>query len=213
MTHRGEDPPPRTRVGGPLENLRRWYVRDINISRRIGWEHGGPPDRFVKIYEAVDELLKVFVPKQRLDAMDMGERFKELLQTMNGVPTPEQKGTFPPLLNKSLFNYEDEPEPQPHRKVPRLGELEAGLTEIFGAWLPGKREFTGPVKDPKLNFSSTTGTRPSPPRSPGQGRRMAPAPQLTDWTVIVNQMVDLVGGPVLGPGQETSPLQEQDRNV
>jgi len=174
----------------------------------------------VQVYEAVDELLKVFVPKERLDAMDMGERFSELLQTMNGEPQPEQKGTFPPLLNRSLFTLEDiyGEEPEPHPKIPRLGQLAAGLTEILGnvgAWLPGKKEFAGPSSDPKQRFSSTAGTRPSPPRGPGsphQNRRMSPGPLQTNWSEIIEGMVDLIGGPIEGP-PNTSPVQEQDRQV
>ena len=207
--HLGE-PEEKPEVKKPLDRVRDWYVKDINISRRIGWKHGPPPEFVQRIYEFVNDSLALFERPEKLDAMDMGARFQLFIEKVieTGGPALKQEVSFPPLMQKSLFLGEDEPEPKPHRKAPKGAPIEEALTtmlgeERFGAWLPHKRDSPREAgsRDPgkaegKYRPSSTAGTQQRPPRG-GAGRpaRAAnPGVMQTNWTEIINQMTDLVGG-------------------
>ena len=221
FTHVGE-PEDKPAPKKPLDRVRDWYVKDVNISRRIGWEHGPPPAFVQRIYEFVNDSLSLFERPEKLDAMDMGPRFKLFLEKLveTGGPSLKQEVNFPPLMQQSLFQGEDEPVPKPHRKAPKGAPLEEAFTtmlseERFGAWLPHSRKNPREAgsRDPgkpegKYRPTSTAGARQTPARG-GAGRpaRAAnPGVMQTNWTEIVNQMTDLVGG-------QKQERPESDRNA
>ena len=133
--HKGEPEPVVYERRKPLDRVKDWYVRDINISRRIGWKHGPPPEFVQRIYEFVNEQLFKFETPEKVDAMDMGLRFQVFLEKLVESPALAQKITFPPLLNQSLF--EGPLEPVGHGKVPQWAPLEQGLTTMLGDGPPG----------------------------------------------------------------------------
>lgn len=70
--------------------IRRWYERDINISRRVGWS-GVLHDAFVYPFKELDHALQQIFPKEKLDGMDAGARMRAVLSEF-----VRSGGVYPP---------------------------------------------------------------------------------------------------------------------
>lgn len=203
FVHAGEaEPEPLGPGATPLDRIIDWYVRDVNISRRIGWTHGPPPEPVQRIYEWVNSALETFMPAERGHALPMGGKVEAILERLQPEP---QKGAFPPLVNESMFGPEVNP-PVPHGKRPGLFFLEQAFTtmlaeERFGAWLPAKKEFSklGSSTKPFPSVGGS-GTPAGGGTRRGEARRMPIGQTQVNWTEVVQQMTSLVGGqtPVSG---------------
>lgn len=78
--HEGEKEPPRSAPPrGPYAWIKDWYLRDVNISRRVGWE-GPTHDAFTFPFRAFDQALSRLVKKEKLDEVDVGWRMQRVLE-------------------------------------------------------------------------------------------------------------------------------------
>lgn len=204
----------------PLDRVIDWYRKDINLSRRVGWEHGPPPQWIQRIYEYVNDLT-LFQKGGQTDAMDMGQRFKAIMEGFSREPglyppaDPKGEGGaerpfrafWPPVKDPALYPPMDA-KGSGGKERPYTAFWEEAFTTIldeqrFGSWMPGRKQF-GQVatRDPgesEPTYKSTTGTRGT--RGPTQGGTAGVLQ--TNWTEVVNQMTGLVGGqkarPPMGP--------------
>lgn len=145
FTHEGEKEPPKSRdPRTPFDWIKDWYLRDVNISRRVGWE-GPTHDAFVYPFKAFDQALQRLIPKEQLDGMDVGGRFKEVLERFSKwqmvaegrerYPRPEPplaEGFWPPERDKSLVEYTAvEPPPRLNKRIHDRYWAETALAETI----------------------------------------------------------------------------------
>lgn len=204
----------------PLDRIIEWYVRDINISRRIGWTHGGPPPWLDKIYTFLSEASRVPATGfkllehphrappatgfELLEHPHINDAVQGTLKRMGAEPA------FPPLLNMSQFLPETFP--TPHGKRPGLFFLEEALTtylEQFQMRMPELKTGTGLTKGAKVDIAGKgkappTGSQRTPSQGIGsrslKGRAGNPGVTQSNWTEIMQEMVGLVGGQTTGQG-------------
>lgn len=137
MRHEGDQEPDR-RPGprSPFDWVRDWYLRDVNISRRVGWS-GPAHDAFVKPFEMVDTLLTELYPSEKFDGVDAGGRMAAIMQEL-----PKRMGASPQELDHSLTAIRDE-RTSAFDVVPTEPQevVEEALTEVikpqYGTLLPG----------------------------------------------------------------------------
>lgn len=89
--HEGEQEPERSsEPGTPFDWIKHWYLRDINISRRVGWE-GPTHDAFVAPFEAAYRFAQTRWPEKGGQPHMANDVFQEVLQEFG-----RRTGTYEP---------------------------------------------------------------------------------------------------------------------
>ncbi len=147
-------PEPRTPLGRAVD----WYKRDVNISRRVGWEHGPPPKPIMQIVDQVDKWVNELWPTEKTDGMDVPEKVTAILRTWQSAgvyPPADPKGEggeerpyeafWPPVSDVGIYAPVDpKGEGDPDRQRPYKAFWEEALTTLideqvgFGTVMPGR---------------------------------------------------------------------------
>lgn len=158
--HRDSEPPKSPEPRTPFDWVKDFYLRDINISRRVGWS-GPTHDAFTYPFRAADRALQELVPRKRLDGMDAGARVMALLEEgakkMGPEPTEFEVKPLTPIRDESslIFDVINIKE-----KVVEEVIAEA-LQPQYGMYLPSLHDTGGgTTRDP-----TKRGTNPGPTRS------------------------------------------------
>ncbi len=107
--HEGE-PPRSPDPRGPFDWIKDWYLRDINISRRVGWS-GPTHDAFVYPFKAFDRALQEVIPRRRLDGLDAGGRMQAVLEAY----VSGRSGVYPPSDAKGDTGVEGDANERPYK--------------------------------------------------------------------------------------------------
>lgn len=172
--HEGEpaqEPNPRK----PHDWIRDWYIRDVNISRRVGWS-GRAHDAFVAPFaEAYRFADKVWTfeghPSTSQDVFgEVLRKFSEAMETeyegfeQGGIyePGPDRREMFPPVKDVSFVEFERPPHPK--RGFGPFAIEEEAIAEVFKPVTPAPplavpSQGNDPIRSgiPEVNVSPARG--------------------------------------------------------